>query len=109
MAAHEPELFATLRWKRAGHRSEWEYPFAVAGVNVTFMLVGASVAGMAPGCTSTRSPALLLLEQSRTHLAHQSGAALRQHDGGDEMMRTRWQKGGPQGMQESSHGLYTPH
>ncbi len=47
MAAREPELFAALRWKRAGQRSEWEYPFAVAGVNVTFMLVGASVAGLA--------------------------------------------------------------
>ena len=45
MAAREPELFAALRWKRAGQRSEWEYPFAVAGVNVTFMLVGASIAG----------------------------------------------------------------
>ena len=40
MAAHEPELFAALRWKRNGQRSQWEYPFAVAGVNITFMLVG---------------------------------------------------------------------
>ncbi len=57
MAAHEPELFAALRWKRAGQRSEWEYPFAVAGVNVTFMLVGASVAGPAARRTdSTRAP-----------------------------------------------------
>jgi hypothetical protein len=41
MAVQEPDLFAALRWKRAGQRSEWEYPFAVAGVNVAFMLAGA--------------------------------------------------------------------
>ena len=34
----EPELFQTLLHKTNGSRSEWEYPFAAAGVNITFML-----------------------------------------------------------------------
>lgn len=34
----EPELFETLLHKTNGSRSEWEYPFAAAGVNITFML-----------------------------------------------------------------------
>ncbi|GLT56068.1 hypothetical protein SLA2020_291410 [Shorea laevis] len=31
--------FQDLLQKREGDRSEWEYPFAVAGVNITFMLI----------------------------------------------------------------------
>lgn len=31
--------FQNLLWKREGDRSMWEYPFAVAGVNITFMLI----------------------------------------------------------------------
>ncbi|CDP11299.1 unnamed protein product [Coffea canephora] len=34
-----PEAFQNLLHKRDGNRSEWEYPFAVAGINVSFMLV----------------------------------------------------------------------
>ncbi|KAL0290749.1 UNVERIFIED_CONTAM: ELMO domain-containing protein A [Sesamum calycinum] len=34
-----PEAFQNLLHKRDGKRSEWEYPFAVAGINVSFMLV----------------------------------------------------------------------
>ncbi|KAK4432004.1 ELMO domain-containing protein A [Sesamum alatum] len=34
-----PEAFQNLLHKRDGERSEWEYPFAVAGINVSFMLV----------------------------------------------------------------------
>ena len=33
-----PELFQQLLHKTEGQRSDWEYPFAVAGVNLTFML-----------------------------------------------------------------------
>ncbi len=40
MAGRHPTLFDTLRHKRQGARSAWEYPFAVAGVNLTFMLTG---------------------------------------------------------------------
>lgn len=39
MAHREPVLFTALREKQNAERSEWEYPFAVAGVNITFMLV----------------------------------------------------------------------
>ena len=31
--------FQDLLQKREGDRSVWEYPFAVAGVNITFMLI----------------------------------------------------------------------
>ncbi|KAL6532846.1 hypothetical protein OROGR_013806 [Orobanche gracilis] len=34
-----PEAFQNLLHKRDGQRSEWEYPFAVAGINISFMLV----------------------------------------------------------------------
>ncbi|KAK6151399.1 hypothetical protein DH2020_014034 [Rehmannia glutinosa] len=34
-----PEAFQNLLHKRDGDRSEWEYPFAVAGINISFMLV----------------------------------------------------------------------
>ena len=40
MAARHPTLFDALRHKREGYRSQWEYPFAAAGVNLTFMLIG---------------------------------------------------------------------
>lgn len=31
--------FQQLLRKQVGNRSVWEYPFAVAGVNITFMLI----------------------------------------------------------------------
>lgn len=34
----EPNMFKSLLHKTVGTRSEWEYPFAAAGVNLTFML-----------------------------------------------------------------------
>ncbi|CAN6443142.1 unnamed protein product [Victoria cruziana] len=34
-----PEPFQNLLHKKEGKRSQWEYPFAVAGVNLTFTLV----------------------------------------------------------------------
>ena len=39
MATHRLALFHRLLHKSVGTRSEWEYPFAAAGVNVTFMLM----------------------------------------------------------------------
>ncbi|XP_065859122.1 uncharacterized protein [Euphorbia lathyris] len=38
-AKHFPTSFQDLLQKRQGDRSVWEYPFAVAGVNITFMLI----------------------------------------------------------------------
>lgn len=32
------ESFQRLLLKKEGQRSEWEYPFAVAGINLSFML-----------------------------------------------------------------------
>eukprot|EP00271_Cylindrocystis_brebissonii_P006719 TRINITY_DN194_c0_g1_i1.p1 TRINITY_DN194_c0_g1~~TRINITY_DN194_c0_g1_i1.p1 ORF type:complete len:325 (-),score=62.30 TRINITY_DN194_c0_g1_i1:1124-2098(-) len=34
-----PSSFRMLLKKEAGQRAEWEYPFAVAGLNITFMLI----------------------------------------------------------------------
>lgn len=33
------DSFHSLLHKADGKRSEWEYPFAVAGVNISYMLV----------------------------------------------------------------------
>ncbi|XP_028790440.1 ELMO domain-containing protein A-like isoform X2 [Neltuma alba] len=38
-ARNFPKSFQDLLWKQEGERSAWEYPFAVAGVNITFMLI----------------------------------------------------------------------
>jgi len=38
-AERHPDKFEALMKKTHGNRSEWEYPFAAAGVNITFMLV----------------------------------------------------------------------
>lgn len=38
-ARNYPNSFQMLLHKQAGIRAEWEYPFAVAGVNISFMLV----------------------------------------------------------------------
>ena len=38
-AKHRPATYERLLRKKTGARSEWEYPFAAAGVNVTFALV----------------------------------------------------------------------
>ncbi|MBA0852979.1 hypothetical protein Goshw_012104, partial [Gossypium schwendimanii] len=38
-ATNFPKSFKDLLWKLEGDRSVWEYPFAVAGVNITFMLI----------------------------------------------------------------------
>lgn len=35
-----PEEFLDLMWKRRGERSDWEYPFAAAGVNLAYVLIG---------------------------------------------------------------------
>ncbi|KAL4587295.1 hypothetical protein LXL04_000163 [Taraxacum kok-saghyz] len=38
-AKRYPEAFENLLNKNEGDRAEWEYPFAVAGINISFMLV----------------------------------------------------------------------
>ncbi|KAK6942101.1 ELMO domain [Dillenia turbinata] len=37
-AENYPDSFQSLLHKRDGERAEWEYPFAVAGINISFML-----------------------------------------------------------------------
>ncbi|XP_002971167.2 ELMO domain-containing protein A [Selaginella moellendorffii] len=39
LAQRYPRSFSKLLHKEEGQRSEWEYPFAVAGINVSFMLI----------------------------------------------------------------------
>lgn len=36
---HGQDSFQRLLHKQDGKRAEWEYPFAVAGINISFMLV----------------------------------------------------------------------
>ncbi|RXH75220.1 hypothetical protein DVH24_029941 [Malus domestica] len=36
--SHEGESFQRLLHKQDGTRAEWEYPFAVAGINISFVL-----------------------------------------------------------------------
>ncbi|XP_078159991.1 ELMO/CED-12 family protein [Carex rostrata] len=38
-AQNYPESFQKLLLKQEGTRAEWEYPFAVAGINISFMLI----------------------------------------------------------------------
>lgn len=38
LATHHRDAFETLLHKRNGHRSDWEYPFGAAGVNLVFAL-----------------------------------------------------------------------
>ncbi|XP_043698002.1 ELMO domain-containing protein C-like [Telopea speciosissima] len=38
-AGKYPDAFQKLLHKKKGKRAEWEYPFAVAGINISFMLV----------------------------------------------------------------------
>ncbi|XP_010559086.1 PREDICTED: ELMO domain-containing protein A isoform X2 [Tarenaya hassleriana] len=38
-ARNFPKTFQDLLRKQVGDRSVWEYPFAVAGINITFMLI----------------------------------------------------------------------
>ncbi|RWR79677.1 ELMO domain-containing protein B [Cinnamomum micranthum f. kanehirae] len=38
-AKNYPDSFQRLLHKQDGKRAEWEYPFAVAGINISFMLV----------------------------------------------------------------------
>ena len=38
-AKHAPETYERILHKTTGHRSDWEYPFAAAGVNITFALI----------------------------------------------------------------------
>ncbi|RWW60419.1 hypothetical protein BHE74_00032584 [Ensete ventricosum] len=38
-ATNYPNSFQTLLHKTEGRRADWEYPFAVAGVNISFMLI----------------------------------------------------------------------
>ncbi len=44
-AEDDPEEFGALMGKKRGTRSEFEYPFGAAGVNVTFTLIGALIEG----------------------------------------------------------------
>lgn len=38
LSSNHQHLFQRLLLKNVGQRVEWEYPFAVAGLNLTFML-----------------------------------------------------------------------
>lgn len=57
LGAHYPHLYHSLLHKTQGRRSDWEYPFAVAGLNLTFMLsevlgISGSKTGQPPATTA---------------------------------------------------------
>lgn len=51
--------FQQLLRKQVGDRSVWEYPFAVAGVNITFMLI--QMLDFEPGLLSSPFNSLVVL------------------------------------------------
>ncbi|ONK77973.1 uncharacterized protein A4U43_C02F12870 [Asparagus officinalis] len=55
LAEKYPQSFQRLLHKQDGKRSEWEYPFAAAGVNVSFMLT--QMLGLKSGTTFSRTGA----------------------------------------------------
>lgn len=60
-----PDTFQKLMNKTDGARAEWEYPFAVAGLNITFMLVDLLDVQDTnrPPCTTAGQSFMNLLEQ----------------------------------------------
>ncbi|OAY44501.1 ELMO domain-containing protein A isoform X2 [Manihot esculenta] len=46
-----PDSFQRLLHKKDGNRAEWEYPFAIAGINISFMLI--QMLGLQTGKLST--------------------------------------------------------
>lgn len=61
MAQRRGAVFGGLMRKEAGARSDWEYPFAAAGVNITFMLAGG---GACSTCSFYLLLSLDLIEQA---------------------------------------------
>jgi hypothetical protein len=58
MGSRQPALFDRLLHKRDGARVEWEYPFAAAGLNVTFQLaqlLELQQPGAVPRCAAGRA------------------------------------------------------
>ncbi|GIL72153.1 hypothetical protein Vretimale_476 [Volvox reticuliferus] len=56
LAEVHPETFRRLVDKADGTRAEWEYPFAVAGLNITFMLSELLELHTAPGTSPDAGP-----------------------------------------------------
>ncbi|GAB2295833.1 hypothetical protein Dimus_029986 [Dionaea muscipula] len=69
-AEEYPESFQNLLHKRDGKRAEWEYPFAVAGINISFML--AQMLDLQSGKPTTMAAArfLELLGEDETAFDH---------------------------------------
>ncbi|XP_047335874.1 ELMO domain-containing protein A [Impatiens glandulifera] len=58
-----PDSFHRLLFKKVGKRADWEYPFAVAGINVSFMLIQMlDLCSEKPKCPSAINFAKLLGE-----------------------------------------------
>ena len=63
-AKHRRETYERLLYKKTGTRSAWEYPFAAAGVNVTFALV--DVLELRGGTRAVKSGAGVVLADARS-------------------------------------------
>lgn len=64
-AKHRRETYERLLYKKTGTRSAWEYPFAAAGVNVTFALVDL-LELRGPGTRAVASGAGVVLADARS-------------------------------------------
>ncbi|KAF8071076.1 elmoA [Scenedesmus sp. PABB004] len=67
LGTRHPRLWTALRHKTAGTRSDWEYPFAVAGLNLSFVLadllgLAGAPPGSLPGTPAGRAFCALLCE-----------------------------------------------
>jgi ELMO domain-containing protein len=92
LGRERPELFRSLLKKERGQRSAWEYPFCVAGLNLTFGLAEVLVLGAggggggggaagALGRRATPSPAARAFARM---VAEQAAAAASQANGGGD-------------------------
>jgi len=95
----KPELFRVLLEKTRGNRSDWEYPFAVAGLNITFMLTELLELRVGPtvGRVPSKPPGRALL---RMLGAEEQGAALEEvYCITFELLDLEWLKAGASYMQ----------
>lgn len=73
-AKHRRETYERLLYKKTGTRSAWEYPFAAAGVNVTFALV--DVLELRGGTRAFGAGVVLADARSETTRAPRTNAAV---------------------------------
>ena len=77
LACAVQKSFRDLLRKQVGDRSVWEYPFAVAGVNITFMLI--QMLGLEAGTSALLIAYLFRFEPALTCIRQSSLGKLAKH------------------------------